>query len=65
MTKRARGRPSLRALLLAVNLFSSAIPISRLSLFRVDEHELVRQTESELIAQAALVSAMLSVRFWT
>jgi signal transduction histidine kinase len=41
-----------------VNLVILAIPISGLYLFRVYENELVRQTESELIAQAALVAAM-------
>ena len=35
-----------------------AMPISGLYLFRIYENELVRQTETELIAQAALVGAM-------
>ncbi|MDR1051428.1 MAG: HAMP domain-containing histidine kinase [Deltaproteobacteria bacterium] len=51
-------RPSLRLLLLAVNLVILSVPISGIYLFRVYENELVRQTESELISQAALVAAM-------
>jgi signal transduction histidine kinase len=43
--------------LLIVNLIILAIPISGLYLFRVYENELVRQTESELIVQAALVAS--------
>ncbi len=35
-----------------------AMPISGLYLFRIYEKELVRQTEIELIAQAALVGAI-------
>jgi signal transduction histidine kinase len=48
----------LRLVLVLVNLFILAIPVSGLSLFRIYENELVRQTETELIAQAALVGAM-------
>jgi signal transduction histidine kinase len=44
--------------LLAVNLVILLIPISGVYLFRIYENELVRQTESELIAQGAVVSAM-------
>ncbi|MDR1608377.1 MAG: HAMP domain-containing histidine kinase [Deltaproteobacteria bacterium] len=58
MTKGASRRPSLRVILLAVNLVILAIPISGIYLFRVYENELVRQTESELISQATLVAAM-------
>ncbi|MDR1309905.1 MAG: HAMP domain-containing histidine kinase [Deltaproteobacteria bacterium] len=52
------GHPSLRLLLLLVNLVILAIPISGLYLFRIYENELVRQTESELISQAAILAAM-------
>lgn len=44
--------------MLLVGLIIMAMPISGLYLFRIYENELVRQTESELIAQAALVAAM-------
>jgi signal transduction histidine kinase len=56
--KRASKLPSLRLLLLVVNLIILAIPISLLYLFRIYENELIRQTESELISQAALVASM-------
>ncbi|MDR1546394.1 MAG: HAMP domain-containing histidine kinase [Deltaproteobacteria bacterium] len=58
MTAAPARRPSLRLILLAVNLVILAIPISGLYLFRIYENELVRQTESELIAQGALAAAM-------
>jgi signal transduction histidine kinase len=44
--------------MLLVGLIIMAMPISGLYLFRIYENELVRQTEAELIAQAALVGAM-------
>ena len=44
--------------MLLVGLIIMAMPISGLYLFRIYENELVRQTESELIAQAAVVGAM-------
>ncbi|MDR2386739.1 MAG: HAMP domain-containing histidine kinase [Deltaproteobacteria bacterium] len=50
--------PSLRLILLLVNLVILAVPISGLYLFEIYEDELVGQTESELISQAALVGAM-------
>ncbi|MDR0622745.1 MAG: HAMP domain-containing histidine kinase [Deltaproteobacteria bacterium] len=52
------GHPSLRLILLLVNLVILAVPISGLYLFEIYENELVGQTESELISQAALVGAM-------
>ncbi|MDR0355112.1 MAG: HAMP domain-containing histidine kinase [Deltaproteobacteria bacterium] len=55
---RESWRPSLRLILLLVNLVILAVPISGLYLFRIYENELIRQTESELISQAALVAAM-------
>ncbi|MDR1658425.1 MAG: HAMP domain-containing histidine kinase [Deltaproteobacteria bacterium] len=53
-------QPSLKAFLLIVNLIILAIPISGLYLFRIYQNELVRQTETELIAQAALMSAIFN-----
>ena len=57
--KRRLFRPGLRMLMLLVGLTIMAMPISGLYLFRIYENELVRQTESELIAQGALAGAML------
>ncbi|UQZ89818.1 two-component sensor histidine kinase [Deltaproteobacteria bacterium Smac51] len=51
-------RPSLRVMMILVGLIILAMPISGLYLFRIYENELVRQTETELIAQAALIGAM-------
>ncbi|MDR3135474.1 MAG: HAMP domain-containing histidine kinase [Deltaproteobacteria bacterium] len=58
--KKAIGswHPSLRLILLLVNLVILAMPVSGLYLFRIYEDELILQTESELISQAALVAAM-------
>ncbi|MDR2300896.1 MAG: HAMP domain-containing histidine kinase [Deltaproteobacteria bacterium] len=54
---KGEGHPSLRLILLLVNLVILAVPISGLYLFEIYEDELVGQTESELISQAALVGA--------
>ena len=48
-------RPRLHTLLFAVNLAILVLPLSGIALLRVYESVLVRQTESELIAQAAFV----------
>lgn len=47
----------LRTLLLAVNLLVLAVPLASIYGFRLYENELVRQTEAELIAQGAYISA--------
>jgi signal transduction histidine kinase len=49
-------RPPLRLLLLASFLLVMALPLAGLWFLRIYESALVRQTESELIAQAAVVS---------
>ncbi len=50
-------RPSLRTLLLAVNVLVLALPVGGLWALRLYESALVRQTESELLGQAAFLSA--------
>jgi len=51
-------RPSLQALLLVVNLSIVALPLFGILTLRVYDSELIRRTESELIAQGALVAGM-------
>jgi hypothetical protein len=48
----------LRTLLLLVNLFVLVVPVGSIYAFRLYENELVRQTESELIAQGAFITAL-------
>lgn len=52
-----RWRPRLRTVLLAVNLSLLALPLAGIWFLRVYESALIRQTESELIGQAALIAA--------
>lgn len=56
--KPTRRRFKLRTLLLAVSLVVLVIPLAGVYIFRIYENELVKQTELELIAQAALIAAM-------
>ncbi|PZP85633.1 MAG: sensor histidine kinase [Azospirillum brasilense] len=53
-----RYRPSLRLVLIGVNLFLLIIPVSSIYAFRLYENALIRETESELIAQGAYISAL-------
>jgi signal transduction histidine kinase len=57
MSPSSRPRLKLRYLLLAVNLTVLWLPLLGLEALRLYESALVRQTESELIAQAAFVAA--------
>jgi len=50
-------RPRLRTVLLAVNLAVVALPLGGIFFFRIYENQLVQQTESELISQAAVIAA--------
>lgn len=50
-------RPRLRTVLILLNLIVLALPLAGIQVLRLYESALVRQTESELIAQAAFVSA--------
>ncbi len=50
-------RARLRTILLLINLFVLTLPLGGIFVLRIYESALVRQTESELIAQGAFVSA--------
>jgi signal transduction histidine kinase len=56
--KPRRWRFKLRTILLAVSLAVLLIPLGGVYVFRFYEGELVKQTEVELIAQAALIAAV-------
>ncbi|MBM3299418.1 MAG: histidine kinase, partial [Deltaproteobacteria bacterium] len=47
----------MRTVLIAVNILILMLPIGGIAILRLYESELIRQTESELIAQAAVVVA--------
>ena len=49
-------RPRLRTLLLIINLIILLLPLGGITMLRLYENELVRQTESELIGQTVLLS---------
>ena len=51
------SRPRLRTILLVGNLVLLVLPLAGIFLLRIYESALIRQTESELIAQAAVLSA--------
>ncbi|HFC04886.1 MAG TPA: HAMP domain-containing protein [Rhizobiales bacterium] len=51
-------RPRLRTVLLIVNLAVLILPLGSLLFFRIYENQLVRQTESELISQGAVLAAV-------
>lgn len=50
-------RPRLRTVLVVVNIVILALPLGGIAVLRLYESALVRQTESELIAQGAFVAA--------
>ncbi|TWB56468.1 sensor histidine kinase [Nitrospirillum viridazoti] len=54
---RAKWRPSLGMIVVAVLLAVAALPLAGLFFFRLYENQLVRQTEAELIAQASVLAA--------
>jgi len=56
--KNSRYRPRLQTLLLMVNLLVLLLPLGGIAILRLYESELVRQTESALISQGALLEAM-------
>lgn len=51
-------RPRLRTVLLVVNLTVVILPLGGVFFFRIYENQLVQQTESELISQAAFIGAV-------
>ncbi|MEM1348580.1 MAG: hypothetical protein AAGI01_08505, partial [Myxococcota bacterium] len=60
MTAQANAkRPRLRTILLYVHLLILALPLAGLGALRIWENELVRRTESELVAQGAFLRAAL------
>ena len=50
-------RPRLRTVLILLNLIVLALPLAGIQVMRLYESALVRQTESELIAQSAFIAA--------
>jgi len=50
--------PKLRTILLSLNIMVLLLPLGGIAILRLYESELVKQTESELISQAALTAAM-------
>jgi signal transduction histidine kinase len=59
----AARRPRLRTLLLGVNLVILLLPLAGIGVLRVYQSALVRQTESELVAQGAFVAAAYRAAF--
>lgn len=54
---RGKLRPTLRTVLLFVNLGIVVLPLGSIFFFRIYENQLINQTEAELISQAAFLSA--------
>ncbi|HEY1076759.1 MAG TPA: HAMP domain-containing sensor histidine kinase [Fontimonas sp.] len=54
---RVKWRPSLRAILLLINLIVMLLPLGGIVWLRLYESALVRQTESELLTQGTVVAA--------
>jgi len=54
---REKIRPKIATILLIVNLAVVILPLGSLIFFRIYENQLVRQTESELISQGAVLAA--------
>jgi signal transduction histidine kinase len=55
---RGRYRPSVRTVLMVVTLTVLLLPLGSVVFFRIYENQLVRETEAELIAQAAVLAAV-------
>ncbi len=53
-----KWRPHLRTIILAMLLIALMMPLAGLFFFRVYENQLIRQTESELIAQSAVIASV-------
>lgn len=62
---RRKWRPSLRAILAALNLTVLLLPFAGLLFFRLYDAHLVRETETELIGQAATLGAVFRDRMRT
>ena len=57
MPLRLRRLPGIRSLLLATYLAVLLLPVAGIGILRLYESALIRQTEAELLAQAAVLSA--------
>lgn len=57
-------KPRILAVLLAANLLLLAAPLGGLWLLKLYESALVRQTETELVAQAAVIGAAFRAAWW-
>ena len=55
---RKKWRPSLAMVVFSVLVTVMTMPLIGLVFFRLYENQLIRQTESELISQAAVLSAL-------
>ena len=60
---RRRWRPRLSTVLIAIHLMILVLPLGGIAVLRVYESALIRQTESELIAQGVFVSAAYRTLF--
>ena len=60
---RGRWRPRLGTILILIHLVILALPLGGIAVLRVYESALIRQTESELIAQGVFVSAAYRTLF--
>lgn len=58
-----RWRPRLATVLLAITLVIALLPLGGLFVLRIYESALIRQTESELIAQGVLIAASYRAQF--
>jgi len=56
---RGKYRPSVRTVLMVVTLTVLVLPVGSVVFFRIYENQLVRETEAELIAQSAVLAALL------
>jgi signal transduction histidine kinase len=58
-----RTRPRLRTILLILNLIILLLPLGGIAFLHLYENELIKQTESELISQTALIAAFYKEEF--
>lgn len=56
-----KTRPRLRTVLILINLVILALPLGGIAVLRIYESALIRQTESELLAQGAFISKSYQV----
>lgn len=56
----AKWRPRMRSIVTLVVMTALALPLAGLFFFRIYENQLIRQTEAELIGQAAVLAAVMA-----